>query len=768
MEQMTYTCCRPGYGLRGSSGFGIRALSPGLDVARAQALEPFVTYQPPRGATGAIAGGAPVRLAFLETQKVGRILVHSTYVGRDSTDERRGGNYFSHLVCCLPDGFDALTAAGTWTSAFWQVQDGDEGLALPTVDELKPSWTPQPSEVAEWLADERQHTLFAQVADAFLKLPEGGRVFIAAAPDQVARCVWVLARILPAGWRKHLTFSTYEHDPLNSRARVVGTCVVDSNSEPALPSACFEHPSFALDTYDSRCSSQATVLGYVSQMLEYLAAGDFYSLDELLSLCHDLKPGDLQALDTIPELLGRPDGPVQVDVLRHLHNAALANVLTRHGPRWAEGVVEFALADQAFRKSEFEVIVNGCDRLKTQVQVICLRRVMDAVDANNAPVLQAISLLIPMLSRDSDPSGLAAQVLERIDPQRLCWAARRNFLRCANHVSITPAILRWFRMGREEWQDVGSWEEKLKQRIALLAMIEDPRSADIIAETYCRHNRASWQLLMMLRKEGRCESMFRFARAVLQRNPEIVHDWHCLARAEPGTEDWLNSIRNLATPQEVARWLQEKDLSRVRPAGVSMAELAGIVADVLTPELATWELVRRNLSALLQDATVRAAQAGQVLSIYQNLGTLLRPAYKLSASQIQNWISHLPESHRRRAIEGLLVIVDARWNTDVSLPAGVQRVRRELEELLGVLETLYGSRPAFQHLLAKSLPKCRVWNPGVVALLVYRSEHIAREYPSEQAAFLREAEDLIRQVAQSEVIERKPKKGFLWWPGNGG
>src|SRR5262249_7173991 len=97
MKQLFYTACKEGQSVSGRSGFQVRAVSPGLSVAQLEAAVRYAGYKLPRGMSPETRPDeAPVRLALLQTEELGRILCHGAYVGKDPTTDRFG-NFFTHL-----------------------------------------------------------------------------------------------------------------------------------------------------------------------------------------------------------------------------------------------------------------------------------------------------------------------------------------------------------------------------------------------------------------------------------------------------------------------------------------------------------------------------------------------------------------------------------------------------------------------------------------------------------------------------------------------
>jgi hypothetical protein len=247
IEQLYYTSSTRG--LLGTLGFQVRAASReflNTRSARYAAVSGHLYYQLPRGVSrySIEPDQAPVSLSFC---KAGNelILVHKTYVGDDPIG--RPGNYFVHLLAGLPPDFTAAEAIGLWGQDVWRRDDTHLGageLELRTLSAhellsrsstLLDIRTPG---IASCPGFEQYLCYFIQ---AFLALPGGQQMYIAAAPDTVASLLSGLTLALPASMTREVTFSTYEHDIGKSHdILVVGTCWAEQS--PTLPGAGFDLP----------------------------------------------------------------------------------------------------------------------------------------------------------------------------------------------------------------------------------------------------------------------------------------------------------------------------------------------------------------------------------------------------------------------------------------------------------------------------------------------------------------------------------------------
>src|SRR6266700_4825650 len=120
IEQLWYTWSDIGFGY--ITGFRIRAASEGLQDERSERIRDlgrYFHYHLP-GDTNPYDISlemAPIRLAFIRTKQRERILVNTTYVGRDAAG--RPGAFFCHLLTELPDEFSSKNAIALWRSPLW-------------------------------------------------------------------------------------------------------------------------------------------------------------------------------------------------------------------------------------------------------------------------------------------------------------------------------------------------------------------------------------------------------------------------------------------------------------------------------------------------------------------------------------------------------------------------------------------------------------------------------------------------------------------------
>lgn len=287
MNQLYFTSCRQHRSLNGQSGFQVRAASAGFDPTRLRAATSYVGYKLPDDFPPAedAVRRAPLRLALLDTPELGRVLVHSRYVGQEGQGTR-GGNFFTHLVADLPPEFSSRDAAGLWGSPFWREADGDDiGVSLPE-PVLPFGAKPADFDAADFVADPARRDTLQFLLDALLSPANAGRrIFLAAPPRDVAACVYIASLAMPSAHACALTFSTYESAPLTCRAAVVGA---DPDTE--LPEGCYSGTGLGYHHRRGKKSPLAGRSDYAAWVLNCAARGRLEDLARFAKCCdeHDV------------------------------------------------------------------------------------------------------------------------------------------------------------------------------------------------------------------------------------------------------------------------------------------------------------------------------------------------------------------------------------------------------------------------------------------------------------------------------------------------
>jgi hypothetical protein len=356
MKQLYYTSCRTGKSVGGSSGFQVRAASPGLpgDQVRAAVLYAGYSLPPNIMPSEATRITAPVRLALLDTPDMGRVVCHSAYVGQDPMTGRYG-NFFSHLLLGQQGEVDATRAIQTWGSPFWHCQDDDGSTALQDVKELPTAAGLGDADLLRFLGQKKHKEMLQFVLQALLATEPDRRIFVAAPASDVAVCVYAVTRALPRTMLKGFTFSTYEHEPLTCSARLVGSWYGDM-PDLDLPSSCYTGTCLAYNSYTGRKSELLDPSPYVSWTLGALASGNtLKTVDKLRIRCEHLQVSDTRLLElTFLVMKDGVEGLSKEDAERILAHHPLAHWLISQptkGKTFLEKVVHWAKGDESYYRS---------------------------------------------------------------------------------------------------------------------------------------------------------------------------------------------------------------------------------------------------------------------------------------------------------------------------------------------------------------------------------------------------------------------------------
>lgn len=325
MKQLYYTSCRTGKSVGGSSGFQIRASSPNVAPDRLKATISYVGYALPQNVipTEQTCLTSPVRLAFLDTPDAGKILCHGVYIGKDPMTGRFG-NFYSHTLLNLPDGFQAEEAIRTWRSDFWKKSDDDKSSALEDIDSL-PDGDISITQFIKFISDEANKKMFLFLLKAICIEKEGCRIFIAAPAQEIALCVFGITQALPKTVLKNFTFSTYESDPLSCRAKLIGTWLGEG-TELELPSSCYRGTSIGFNKLTGKKSDLQDSNYYVDNWISKMQSEQsFEGLTKFRKQCESLKIESISLLFKFFQLKLNQDLPSNENILELLTNENISS-----------------------------------------------------------------------------------------------------------------------------------------------------------------------------------------------------------------------------------------------------------------------------------------------------------------------------------------------------------------------------------------------------------------------------------------------------------
>ncbi|HND52019.1 MAG TPA: hypothetical protein PLV92_06475, partial [Pirellulaceae bacterium] len=441
MKQLYYTSCVAGRSVSGQGGFQIRAVSRGLTDDRCRALLGHLSYRLPNGFDeDAPPADAPRRLALLNTN-AGRVLVNSVHVGRDPTTGR-AGNFFSHLLIDLPSDLDAGVAAALLHSNFWVAADHVGPAELPDLETLPASPTISPIKLSVFAKENADLIRF--LFQGLLSVTEHQRLFVVAHPDDVAKAVLVVARMLPRDLRAALTFSTYEREPLSSPARIVGTYWRDARLD--LESVCYDGAGFGFNTLTRRSSQMSPPAPFAAFALKSLAEGRESELAKFYAACGSMKLDTPERLELAYRVVNDPKPLSNREFSQAQAIPELAQAISGREDT-ARNVVRWAIDDPQFRDTQFAAAVRQAQSPASFYDEIAEQVVTRLKSGDIEGAKSVLEQLPPKISRDAAPA-----VYERIGG-RLESAA----LPAKAQLFILPSLLRVKNVDartRQRWLDI--------------------------------------------------------------------------------------------------------------------------------------------------------------------------------------------------------------------------------------------------------------------------------------------------------------------------
>jgi len=304
-EQFVFTHCRQDESCNGEAGFQMRLRS--CDNPQMQEFTANLSYEP-LDTQMRNPEVSPHRLAWLRFSGNGtdkRVLAHSRYLGRDT--EGRWGNFVTRTIffeekprvslkrvlrCCDSPLWDDLNFGNKgieFSEKFRGVPEPGHHLGEQQLQAFLRS-EQLPGRLGQLAPRERQR-LLAWTSTACLKslnFEQFRHVYIHGEPPLVAMLLYGVATILPEGFMRQLTFSTYEKPGQKLRsfqsALVIGT--ITDHPEEGLHDDFLAQQGLIIDTFEQTCSpeAQTPLFDHLDDYIFLAANGEWNKLRELHSL----------------------------------------------------------------------------------------------------------------------------------------------------------------------------------------------------------------------------------------------------------------------------------------------------------------------------------------------------------------------------------------------------------------------------------------------------------------------------------------------------
>ncbi len=221
--QFYYTSCVQT--TAGTSGFQMKAMSPGISPDLQSLLARLAAYRIPPALDATHTDKHPIALRYHYQNEQECILLCSQSSGTDELG--RPGNFFAHGLVLEHDLFSCVPPIFFWKSPFWQKQDPQERsqiVSLPVLNAFDEEPTLELEDIWRFLARDNRRALLHKLLCAVLSSgTTQRRIVIIDEVEQVVMWIAAVSCLLPPTYRPLLTFATFHHDPYQSLSLVTGT-----------------------------------------------------------------------------------------------------------------------------------------------------------------------------------------------------------------------------------------------------------------------------------------------------------------------------------------------------------------------------------------------------------------------------------------------------------------------------------------------------------------------------------------------------------------
>lgn len=431
----------PGRLLDGAGLCEIRAFTPGTASEKLQALRPLASFAPPLGSEA--EPFLPVRLALLRTPEAGRCVLHSqiakpappgSFSGFDlpppgSSEAPPSRLGLTHALLDLPSMVDPQQVLFSWGSEGWQQHD------LPPLSDLSEAlFVPVSGHLHEaafhaFLKEESGRELFEFLLAAYLSTPAETPIFLVSPPEQVALALFGLTQALPASLLEGLTFSTYEAEPTQAKARVIGTCWPAGMGKD-LPPICYDGLGVGFNATGTKTGVN-TEMAFVRFAVQNLASGKPTALNEFHATWHRLGVKDQSLFDLVFRLTSGNGKLTKEESKRAMQDQSLAAWVSTH-PDALPQLLQWGLEDVDYATTTFSrsmaALRQKPDLLQKLGQIVHDEGLAALKSGNLQRTRNALEVILPMVAPAKAANLWPELFRELRQPETLPWDVRAYLL----------------------------------------------------------------------------------------------------------------------------------------------------------------------------------------------------------------------------------------------------------------------------------------------------------------------------------------------------
>jgi|GEM_PF-2103763 len=539
----------------------ICAMTAGIDPGSCQQLLPYLGYAPPPGRLPEAAEPLPIRLALLSLGPIGRVLVHVT---------PHDTGYFTHALLNVPAAADAQLVIQTWGSPGWEVSwDGanpGSSTELPELPYLPVAEVMDDNALRAWLNSPNHQEVLEFALTALISTPPSTRIFLAVTAPDMAYVIYGVARAMPPGMLDDFTFSTYEPEPLQSPARLIGHDT--GSSEWDLPEACFTDAGVAFNPRSGQRSLLPDAVPFAGFAVKALANAEYGPLDEFKATWQRLGMSGTRQFDLVFRLARGTGVLTKEETAEALQYPPLTAWVSARTDALNQ-FLEWALDDRHFAEESFSRVVQSL-RQKPEILTKLGQTVRDeglkAVrNADRTRTANALEVILPMVA-PAKANAVWGELLEQItDPESLSWELRwfllPKFVRfkhqsssarstaspaLAETVSTDPALAKWLDVPPERLGEALALDLPRAYHLALArkCLARDGEPTATLVQTLAGHPALTLNLLQPVSAEDSSRSVALYE-ALLSDSPSFPWLEELLANSSNYPRPLLNRFFEL-------------------------------------------------------------------------------------------------------------------------------------------------------------------------------------------------------------------------------